>query len=52
MLNQVVLVGRLTADPEMVNTDSGKQKTLVIEIIKILKEYMKLILLDVLYGMV
>ena len=29
MLNQVVLVGRLTKDPEMVNTDNGKQKTLI-----------------------
>ena len=29
MLNQVVIVGRLTADPEVINTESGKKKTTV-----------------------
>ena len=29
MLNQVVLVGRLTKDPELINTDSGKQKVII-----------------------
>lgn len=29
MLNQVVLVGRLTADPEVIKTESGKKKTTV-----------------------
>jgi len=27
MLNQVVLVGRLTKDPEVINSDSGKKMT-------------------------
>lgn len=29
MLNQVVLVGRLCEDPQMTNTENGKQKTTV-----------------------
>lgn len=29
MLNQVVLVGRLTADPEVIKTENGKKKTTV-----------------------
>lgn len=29
MLNQVVIVGRLTADPEVINTENGKKKTTV-----------------------
>lgn len=30
MLNQTVLVGRLTKDPEIVNTDSGKKVSTII----------------------
>lgn len=29
MLNQVVLVGRLTADPEVIKTENGKKRTTV-----------------------
>lgn len=55
MLNQVVLVGRLTDDPQVITTENGKKfqplSLLFKELLKTKMVYMKQTSYDVFFGM-